>query len=241
MGTFTISSFNTLWGRTPDGTPFDVPAVVARLDTDVISLQEVWDPTDGGTPLREAAPELGYQVLHVPLSGSYVDPRPEITAHPDEAAGTWGVALLSRIPIRSTRVVDLGRLLERWDVAERLAILAEVDIDGTPVTVAALHLSFVVPNAAAQLRRLSGYLPRHRPSVVAGDCNLWGPLATRMVHGHRRAVRGRTWPAHRPHSQLDHLLVSHEVDVVDAAVLAPAGSDHLPVRATLRVPSAGPS
>lgn len=233
MGTFTITSFNSLWGRTIDDTPFDLPAVVAGFDTDVVSIQEVWDPAEGG-PLHQAAADLGYEMLHVPLSPSRVDPRPEITPHPHEATGTWGVALLSRLPVLSTRVVDLGRLVDRWDVAERYAILAELDVAGTAVTVAGLHLSFVLPNAAAQLRRLRSYLPEHHPTVVAGDCNLWGPLAAAVLSGHERAVRGRTWPAHRPHSQLDHILVSPQIEVLAGEVLRPVGSDHRPIRASLR-------
>jgi endonuclease/exonuclease/phosphatase family metal-dependent hydrolase len=145
------------------------------------------------------------------------------------------VVLLSRLPVRTTRIVDLGRMVERWDVADRYAILAEVAIGDATVTIAALHLSFALPNSLAQVRRLRGYLPAQRPTIIAGDCNLWGPLATAVVGNHRRAVRGRTWPAARPHSQLDHILVSPSVTVVDAGVLPPAGSDHLPVQARLRV------
>lgn len=235
MATFSLTSFNARWGLTIDDEPFDVASVVAGFDTDLVSLQEVWDPTSGGSGLPEAARDLGYQLIHVPLSPSRVHPRPEITADPSAAAGTWGVALLSRLPVRSTRTVDLGRLVERWDVADRFAILAEVDLGGTTITVTTVHLSFALPNAIAQLRRLSGYLPAHRPSIVAGDCNLWGPLATSVVTDHRRAVRGRTWPAQRPHSQLDHILVSPTIAVDRAAVLDPAGSDHRPVQAVLRV------
>ena len=209
--------------------------MVEGFDTDVVALQEVWDPTIGGGAINEAAADLGYQIVHVPLSRSRVDPSPEITPHPHEADGTWGVVLLSRLPVRTTRVVDLGRLVERWDVADRYAILAELDVGGREVVVSTTHLSFALPNAAAQLCRLDGYLPTHRPSVVAGDCNLWGPLAERLLTGHRRGVRGRTWPAHRPHSQLDHILVSPGLVVESSAVLSPCGSDHRPVQATLRV------
>lgn len=235
MTTFTLTSFNARWGLTATDEPFDLHAVVAGFDTDIVSLQEVWEPTEGGSGLDEAADGLGYRLVHVPLSPSLVHPAPAITEDPAEAAGTWGVALLSRLPVRATRIVDLGRAIERWDVAERYAILAEVDVGGTTVTVTALHLSFTLPNAIAQLRRLGGYIPGHRPSVVAGDCNLWGPMAEPALGGHRRAVRGRTWPAHRPHSQLDHILVSPSIRVRQAAVLAAAGSDHLPVQATLEI------
>ena len=235
MATFTITSFNALWGHTPDGATFDLVEVVAGFDTDVVALQEVWDPVGVQPGICERFQGLGYQVLHLPLSPSSVDPHPEITHRPEDSAGTWGVALLSRLPVQRSREVELGRLVERWDVAHRRAVLADLDVAGTTVTVAAHHLSFVLPNAAAQLRRLGQWLPTDRPTVVAGDCNLWGPVAARMLGRHRRAVRGRTWPAHRPHSQLDHLLVSERIEVVDQAVLPTAGSDHLPVRATLRV------
>lgn len=235
MTTFSLTSFNARWGLTVENRPFDLGAAVAGFDTDLVALQEVWDPHDEPGSLRRAAQAEGYRVLEVPLSGSWIDPSPEITADPDRAQGTWGVALLSRLPVRTVRTVDLGRLVERWDVAERVAILAQVEVAGTAVSVAAVHLSFALPNAAAQLRRLSGYLPTAGPSVVAGDCNLWGPAASALVARHRRAVRGRTWPAHLPHSQLDHVLVSPEVHVVQGRVLPTAGSDHRPVRADLRV------
>jgi endonuclease/exonuclease/phosphatase (EEP) superfamily protein YafD len=50
----------------------------------------------------------------------------------------------------------------------------------------------------------------------------------------RRGVTGRTWPAARPHSQIDHVLVRPgDVQVVDAAVLDACGSDHRPLFARL--------
>lgn len=235
MTTFSITSFNARWGLRCDDTPFDLRAEVGRFDTDLVSVQEFWHDDEGGPALLADLADLGYRAVHLPLSPSHVEPLPEITPHPHEADGTWGVVLLSRLPVVSTRVVDLGRLIERWDVAERCAVIAEVEAGGRTISVAALHLSFALPNALAQLRRLHGSLPAHRPSVVAGDCNLWGPLAGLALSSHRRAVRGRTWPAHRPHSQLDHIWISPELEVDQSVVLPPAGSDHLPVQATLRL------
>lgn len=232
---FTIASFNARWGRSVDDVPFDLGAVVRGLDADVVSLQEVWVPDGEPGSVPSLAADLGYDHVHVPLSLSRVDPRPAITHLPDEALGTWGVVVLSRLPVLGTRVVDLGRLVERWDVADRYGVLVDVGVGDVRVCVAGVHLSFALPNSAAQLRRLEGYLPTDRPSVVAGDCNLWGPAASAILRRHRRAVRGRTWPAHRPHSQLDHILVSPEVQVVRGEVLGEAGSDHRPIRATLSV------
>jgi endonuclease/exonuclease/phosphatase family metal-dependent hydrolase len=46
-------------------------------------------------------------------------------------------------------------------------------------------------------------------------------------------VKGRTWPAARPHSQLDHILVNPHLTPVAGRVLSGVGSDHLPVQATI--------
>jgi endonuclease/exonuclease/phosphatase family metal-dependent hydrolase len=66
--------------------------------------------------------------------------------------------------------------------------------------------------------------------------NLWGPPVSSYVRGWRRAVTGRTWPALRPHSQLDHIMVTPPVVVTGARIGEFAGSDHRPVVATLSVP-----
>ena len=50
-----------------------------------------------------------------------------------------------------------------------------------------------------------------------------------------RAVFGRTYPAHRPHSQIDHVLVNAHVEILGGEVLPACGSDHRPVRARLAV------
>jgi endonuclease/exonuclease/phosphatase family metal-dependent hydrolase len=53
--------------------------------------------------------------------------------------------------------------------------------------------------------------------------------------GWRRVVAGKTWPARRPRHQIDHLLLTDGVEVVQGEVLDDAGSDHRPIRARLRV------
>ena len=234
MPNLTIASFNAHWGLTPDSTPFDLVAACAGFGTDLIALQEVWNPEGEPATLAHWAEQAGYHLTEAPLADSFVDPRPEITRDRSLARGTWGIALLSRLPVRSVEIVDLGRLPGPWDLARRVAVLADVDVEGSSVQVAAIHLSFMVPNAIAQLRTLRRLLPKDRATVIVGDCNLWGPAVAGLV-GRRRAVRGRTWPAHRPHSQLDHILVSGQLDLVRGEVLPEAGSDHRPIRATLEV------
>ena len=70
-------------------------------------------------------------------------------------------------------------------------------------------------------------------AVLAGDMNLWGPPLRHLLPGWRQAVKGRTWPAARPHSQIDHILVRGNVVAASSRILPDAGSDHRPVRAEL--------
>ncbi|HEX7521178.1 MAG TPA: hypothetical protein VF441_03870, partial [Acidimicrobiia bacterium] len=59
------------------------------------------------------------------------------------------------------------------------------------------------------------------------------PAVSAMLPGWRRPVRGRSWPSHRPHSQIDHVLLGPGIEALDAGVLDDVGSDHLPIRVTL--------
>src|SRR5262249_19064714 len=120
---------------------------------------------------------------------------------------------------------------------ERGALHLELDLPDATVDLVAVHLTSRLPyGPPVQLRRLLPQLPAPgRPAVLVGDCNFWGPGVVACLPGWRRAVRGRTWPAHRPHSQIDHVLVRSGAVAIAGEVLPDVGSDHRPVRATVRV------
>ena len=148
--------------------------------------------------------------------------------------GQWGIAVLSRLPVAREEVVELGRLPR--DRSQRAALLVEVDVAGRPLTVVGTHmshLSYGSPVQFLQLNRLLDGRVGDGPAVLAGDMNLWGPPVTAFFRRWRRALRQRTWPAWRPHSQVDHILVRGPVDVRSAEVLPMSGSDHRPVRVRL--------
>ncbi len=148
--------------------------------------------------------------------------------------GSWGIAVLSRLPVLSHRVIELGRLPR--DRVTRAAIVLQVDVGGRPLTVIGTHMSHLTYGSPAQflrLQRLLRDLPGDQASVLAGDMNLWGPPTSAFFGGWRRIVRGRTWPSWRPHSQIDHILVRGPVAGVGATVMPACGSDHLAVRAGL--------
>jgi endonuclease/exonuclease/phosphatase (EEP) superfamily protein YafD len=132
--------------------------------------------------------------------------------------------------VERVEIVDLGRL--HRDRARRAAIV--VRLRGG-VTVVGTHMSHLTYGAPVQFVRLRRHLSDlvHGPAVLAGDMNLWGPPVAALLPGWRRALAQPTWPAWRPHSHVDHLLVRGGLEVLEAAVLPMAGSDHRPVRARL--------
>jgi endonuclease/exonuclease/phosphatase family metal-dependent hydrolase len=160
-------------------------------------------------------------------------PRHNRVGHLEE--GTWGIALLSRVPVSLSATLDLGQL--RRDPARRGAIAVEVEVDGRTLRVIGTHLSHLSHGSLVQLRTLHRLLAgAGPPAVLAGDMNMWGPPLSALLPGWSRAVRGRTLPAWRPLAQLDHILVTPGVKVLGRGqVVAVPGSDHLPVRARVTV------
>ncbi|HEY3942015.1 MAG TPA: endonuclease/exonuclease/phosphatase family protein [Acidimicrobiales bacterium] len=148
--------------------------------------------------------------------------------------GRWGLAVLSRLPVLEHRVIQLGRLPR--DRVTRAVLVAAVEAHGADVLVAGTHMSHLTYGSPLQFIRLGRALrgpTAGRPAVLAGDMNLWGPPASLLLPGWHRAVSGRTWPAWRPHSQVDHLFVKGPLVPTAADVLPDWGSDHRAVRATL--------
>ncbi len=55
--------------------------------------------------------------------------------------------------------------------------------------------------------------------------NMWGwTIAAMTPEGWRRVVQGKTWPAHRPTHQIDHILVTPSVEVVGRRACCPTSA-----------------
>ena len=238
MADLTLVSFNAHYGLrslSEDCSPYDLAATLASFgDPDVLVVQEVWRPDGRRGVVDDFADAAGYHRHDVVLARSSLRhrwPRPD----PD-GEGTVGLSVLTHLPARVRARPAVGPT-PGDPVPSRRVLHLELDVEGRPVDLVAVHLTSRLPHGPPlQLRRLAGVLPRSdRPAVIAGDCNFWGPPVSALLPGWRRTVRGRTWPATRPHSQIDHVLVRGAIVMTDSAVLPAAGSDHLPVRVGLRI------
>jgi endonuclease/exonuclease/phosphatase family metal-dependent hydrolase len=151
--------------------------------------------------------------------------------------GTWGIAVLVRpdLDVESTTVHPLRQL--RADQVRRAALMVNLRVEGRPLSVVGTHMPHIPYGSHrtwAELRRL--LRTEARPdAVLSGDMNTWGPLVRFFLPGWHRAVRGRSWPAWKPHSQIDHILRRGALRTVAGEVLPDAGSDHRPIRATLEL------
>ena len=204
------------------------------FDAEVVVVLEAWREHDGRGVLDDLTND-GYCVETVEFTTMTISSRR--SRHDDPGEGHWELAICSRFPIVSRRELPLGRIRADPAVA-RSALMCTLDVHGLEVDVVGVHVSSRLWTFAPirQLRSLRPQLPaRERTAIVAGDFNFWGPGVVAMLPGWRRSVRGATYPAHKPHSQIDHVLVRDNVTVLSGEVLPKTPSDHLPIRARLRV------
>ncbi len=258
----TLATFNTHMGVDGWGRAYDLVGECRDLHADLLVLQESFAPDgDGASTARRVADELGYQLVAevglsrakrfepVATTSTRWSPWPsplrqafrldgERWRSGDRAPkrpyvrGQWGLALLARVPVSGVAVLHLDQL--RRDPARRAVITCSTTLAGRTVAVFGTHMSHITHGSRAQYRQLAGFLPHpDTAAVLAGDMNLWGPPVNSYFPAWRRAVTGRTWPAHRPHSQLDHVLITPPLSVVSSRVAGRSGSDHRPVVATL--------
>ena len=226
-----LASLNTHGGRGADGRPYDLEAACRQFKADIIVLQEVWRPRSGPDQVADIAAALGTELLRANLVD---DTSLRSFGIADETErGQWGLATLTTVPVTGYQVVDLGRIA--GDATPRAAQLITLELPGGgPLRIANTHLTHRLLSPVQLLRLVRRLDADGIPTVIAGDLNMPMPL-TGLAAGYAPAVSGRTFPAHRPLLQLDHILASRRVARRGGEVLPPAGSDHLPVRARLRL------
>jgi len=202
-----------------------VLGVLRELDADVVALQELqWQPAAALDLLADFARELSC----AGIAG------PTLLEH----SGHYGNAVLTRLPVRTVRRVDLsvaGR-------EARGALDLMLDAPRGALRVIATHLGLAPAERRRQVRDILALLApvRPEPVVLMGDLNewfLWG-RTLRWLRAHFGRVPAlATFPARHPIFALDRIWVEPRGLRADLAVhstpLARRASDHLPLRMTL--------
>ena len=242
-----VATFNILHGRVPTDQHVDsngLAEAVRRLDADVLALQEV-DQNQSRSGFRDltlvAAEAMGAPFHRFVAAVAGTPGATWVAATGSEQPGdaAYGIALLSRHPVRAWEVIRLepvpvpvpmrfsGRRRPYLVRDEpRVAVVATIEAPGGPVTVANAHLTFVPWWNGRQLRRVVGALRRDAgPVVLVGDLNM-GPDQARRVTGLRPGATHTTFPGHAPVEQIDHILLEGHLRSRASGAMALPISDH---------------
>lgn len=261
-----------VWSPEVTGPQALVQAIDELLETgpiDVIALQEVdrfQRRTGGIDQARIVAEAIGAthwrfvpSVRGTPgiasegaawVPATEADDLPEDQSEPQEAPADaprtgprYGIALISRLPVRQWRVrrfppapVSLPLLAPTADGRPRAvrvpdeprsAVSAIVETPHADVTVATAHLTFVPGYNARQLNELRAFLAgQPRPMVLMGDFNTPGGIPG-LVTGWHHVGRVPTYPVARPRIQFDHILADGWT--TDALAHARASAQAIPL------------
>jgi endonuclease/exonuclease/phosphatase family metal-dependent hydrolase len=171
-----IAAWNVQRGTRLD----DITHVLAGIDADVVLLAEV-DSGMGRSGDRNVARAIAAALeMSYAFAVSYLVLEDDLGENPDQRANSLalaGTAILSRVPLRAARNVDLPALRDKFSSSEKRlghkrALAAELELDGGHLAVGACHLDSTASPAgrARQLAALLDALPAG-PALIGGDFN----------------------------------------------------------------------
>ena len=206
-------------------------SVIAEIGADILALQEAdtrFGTRTGLLDLDSIRRDLG--LVAVPLDGV------------GGAHGWHGNLLLVRNAlVQEVHQVTLPGLEPRG------AMVTDMMIAGQPLRVVNAHLGLLSASRLAQARALMDKIAglAGRPTLLMGDLNEWridGPAFQTFGKHFTIAPPRASFPSRYPLLALDRMMLTSHGELVDVAAhdtaLARRASDHLPVKARLRLSGA---
>lgn len=235
MNDMVVASYNIHKCVGQDGVfdPARIASVIAELDADVVALQEV-DQRFG-----ERSGLLDLKALRDRCGLVPVDLRPTRNGH-----GWHGNLLLHRegIEARARQIALPGG-------EPRGALIVDLALPAGPLRIVAAHLGLLRRSRALQVKTILNELGRDRdvPTLLLGDLNEWrmGRRSSLLRLSEAFPAEQKlvpSFPAGCPVLALDRIISSRAGLLTRSAVhdtpLAHLASDHLPVKAWVRLPEA---
>ena len=206
--------------------------VINHERPDLVGLQEV----DRGVKRTEGKDEIAELAALTRMEYAFA---PNL----DFQGGKYGVAILSRFPIRNT----VHRMFENKRETERRGmLLVEVEVDRKPLTFVTTHLDYQFEDGRLfeteqLLKNLTG---AKEPLIVVADLNdvptgsAYQLMRTKFDDAwvtSRATGDGFSYPADKPVKRIDHIFYSKGVRAKKAWVVETLASDHVPVVADVEV------
>ena len=192
--------------------------------------------------LQEADRRFGARTSAIPpqMIEEHSDYKPVPLDTRSGSIGWHGNALLVK---RHVEVLD-RELVRLPSLEPRGAVLADLRVDGTPLRVVGMHLDLSGLWRRRQAHAVLQHLEQREgepPTVLMGDLNEWSAnrgCLRDFGDRHQIAECGRSFHARRPIAQLDRIMVSKDLEIVESgahqSLTARRASDHLPIWAKLR-------
>lgn len=159
-----IATFNVFYGQNPKRFSDAILQNENLAKADIILLQEVESyPEEGKGRAEYIAEDLQMNCVYTPARDTPI------------GGGTHGLAILSRFPIKETEVVPLQFFRLGRNSRKRIAVNSIVDIDGTLIQVANVHLDTTL-NFGARVKQAKAIVEHQKQNhikkaVLAGDFN----------------------------------------------------------------------
>ncbi len=197
----------------------EMASTLMRLDADLIALQEIHQNLHVGDQVSYFADQLRYYTAYAPAMQLF--------------NGTFGNALLSRVPITDARTYQLPA-----DGEPRSLLCATMNLDNQHTTVLVTHFSLSRRIREPQLAHIRRYIVEEKKDtslILAGDFNSttshFHPLLQDCAIATGQHDRSTITPLRK---RLDYIYTSYDWTVLNYEVIHVKWSDHYPILATLK-------
>lgn len=230
-----IATYNILHcAKFPDKKNINYPLyaeAIRSLDADIVALNEVYGDGPGELYADQAGilADLAGYPYHYFAQAIYTTNK-----------GPYGNALLSRIPIAHAETILIpDPALKTGPKNYETRCVLKAQLQGG-ITVLVTHFGLNTDEEINAVLTLLRNMPKEK-CIVMGDFNvephdgILMPLRDRMLDAARLLDGpGFTFDTVKPYKKIDYILVSRDIEVVEAAVPEVGVSDHFPHTATIR-------
>ena len=233
MQDFSVLSYNVheCVGLDRRRDPTRIAQIIRESGAQIVGLQEVHSDSSGDEQLHQ----MNYLAA---TTGLQAVPGPAV----ERRNGHYGNVLLTSCKVLDVDKIDLSYLQRE----PRGAIDADLEIGGEPVRVIVTHLGLRPAERRFQVKKLLTALSQKRTRIVIllSDFNEWLPTGRSLRWLHTQLGKTalvRTFPSRFPIFALDRMWVSPPAALNQLCCfhtpLTRIASDHLPLKATIRLRS----